>query len=405
MGQVYSVSQVNKYINGLMQEDFLLSRLSVQGEVSNCRYRDTGHLYFSLKEEGYVISVAMFQSRRSGLSFRLEDGMKVVVTGKIGVYEAGGTYQIYADRIEASGEGDLRKRYEELKKKLAEMGMFDGMYKKPIPKYASRVGVVTSRTGAAVQDIINIATRRNPYVQLILCPAIVQGEECPGSVIRAIRALEEADVDVIIVGRGGGSMEDLWGFNDETLAEAVFSCSTPIISAVGHETDFTIIDEVADLRAPTPSAAAELAVFSMDDFEMSLMTAQDQLLKRMTNHLQRANGRLSTYRAELYKRSPGERLAGLKGRYRENETALKTLMKTHFEGAKHRYDVLLEAMKGRSPLGRMSLGFAHVERKDGSVVLSSRELKKGDDVELKMKDGSVSATVREIRIPETDDER
>ncbi len=261
MKNVYSVGQVNTYIKNMFAQDFMLKRISVKGEVSNCKYHSTGHIYFTLKDGVGAISAVMFAGNRRGLTFAMKEGDKVVVTGSIEVYERDGKYQLYAREIELAGAGNLYLKFEALKRELEEMGMFDASYKKPIPKYAKRVGIVTAPTGAAIQDIRNIASRRNPYVQLILYPALVQGEGAAASVVNGIRTLDALGVDVMIVGRGGGSIEDLWAFNEEIVARAIFACETPVISAVGHETDTTIADYAADLRAPTPSAAAELAVF------------------------------------------------------------------------------------------------------------------------------------------------
>ena len=253
MRNVYTVKQVNAYIKNMFTQDFMLNRIYIKGEVSNCKYHTSGHLYFSLKDESGTIACVMFAGQRSGLSFRMQEGQQVIVLGSVSVYERDGRYQVYAKEIVLDGAGLLYEKFIKLKKELEEMGMFAPEYKKPIPKYVRTVGVVTAPTGAAVRDIINITRRRNPYVQILLYPALVQGDGASESVVRGIRALENAKVDVMIVGRGGGSIEDLWAFNEENVARAVFECSVPVISAVGHETDTTIIDYVADLRAPTPS--------------------------------------------------------------------------------------------------------------------------------------------------------
>ena len=258
---VYSVGQVNTYIKNMFGQDYLLNRLYVKGEVSNCKYHTSGHIYFSLKDETGAIACVMFAAQRSTLKFRLAEGQRVIVLGSVRVYERDGKYQLYANEIVLDGVGLLYERFQALKKELEEMGMFAPEYKKPIPAYCKKVGIVTAPTGAAIRDIMNISRRRNPYVQLILYPALVQGEMAAASIVRGIEALDKLGLDVIIVGRGGGSMEDLWAFNEEIVARAIFHCQTPVISAVGHETDTTIADYVADLRAPTPSAAAELAVY------------------------------------------------------------------------------------------------------------------------------------------------
>ena len=255
---VYTVGQVNSYIKNIFEQDYMLRRIYVSGEVSNCKYHPSGHIYFSLKDAEGTISCVMFAGSRRGLAFPMRDGDNVIVGGSISVYERDGKYQIYAKEITKEGAGLLYEKYLALKAELEEMGMFAPEYKQPIPAYVKKIGVVTAPTGAAVQDIKNIALRRNPFVQIILYPALVQGEGAADSIVEGIRRLDALNLDVLIVGRGGGSIEDLWAFNEEKVARAVFSCHTPVISAVGHETDTTIIDFVADLRAPTPSAAAEL---------------------------------------------------------------------------------------------------------------------------------------------------
>ena len=266
MRNVYSVGQVNAYIKNMFTQDFMLNRIYVKGEVSNCKYHTSGHIYFSLKDESGMIACIMFAGQRGGLPFRMREGQQVIVLGNITTYERDGKYQLYAKEIILDGAGALYERFEALKQELGEMGMFAEEYKQPIPKFARTIGVVTAPTGAAIRDIINVAGRRNPYVQLLLYPALVQGEGADASIVEGIAALEKKGVDLIIVGRGGGSIEDLWAFNEEIVARAIFECRIPVISAVGHETDTTIADYVADLRAPTPSAAAELAVFEYETF-------------------------------------------------------------------------------------------------------------------------------------------
>ena len=281
MASVYSVTEVNSYIKHMFEQDFVLNNVYVKGEISNCKYHTSGHIYFTLKDKGGVIACVMFAGNRRGLNFRLEEGLKVTAFGSVNVYERDGKYQLYVKEVKMDGQGDLYRKFELLKAELLEMGMFDASYKKSLPKYAMKVGIVTAKTGAAIQDIINIATRRNPHVQLYLYPAIVQGAEAAPTIVQGIRTLDELGLDVIIVGRGGGSLEDLWAFNEEIVARAIFSCNTPIISAVGHETDTTIADYVADMRAPTPSAAAELAVFDYNAYLAELKGYLDMLTKSM----------------------------------------------------------------------------------------------------------------------------
>ncbi len=267
MASIYSVTQVNAYIKNMFVQDYLLKRLSVRGEISNCKYHTSGHIYFTLKDKSGTLSAVMFAGQRRGLNFQLQEGQQVIVTGTVDVYERDGKYQLYAREIKRDGKGDLFEQFQKLRDELEDMGMFAAEYKQPIPKYAKTVGIVTASTGAAIRDIMNISARRNPYVQLVLYPALVQGEQAKYSIVKGIQTLDRLGLDVIIVGRGGGSIEDLWAFNEEMVARAIFECSTPIISAVGHETDVTISDYVADMRAPTPSAAAELAVFDYRQLE------------------------------------------------------------------------------------------------------------------------------------------
>ena len=295
MRNVYTVKQVNAYIKNMFTQDFMLNRIYIKGEVSNCKYHTSGHLYFSLKDESGTIACVMFAGQRSGLSFRMQEGQQVIVLGSVSVYERDGRYQVYAKEIVLDGAGLLYEKFIKLKKELEEMGMFAPEYKKPIPKYVRTVGVVTAPTGAAVRDIINITRRRNPYVQILLYPALVQGDGASESVVRGIRALEEAKVDVMIVGRGGGSIEDLWAFNEENVARAVFECSVPVISAVGHETDTTIIDYVADLRAPTPSAAAELAICNYRELLETIRTERERMHRSMRRKLEIASLHTARY--------------------------------------------------------------------------------------------------------------
>ena len=296
---VYSVGQVNSYIKNMFDNDFMLKYISVRGEISNCKYHTSGHIYFSLKDDVGIISCVMFAGNRKGLTFHLEEGHNVIVRGKISVYVKDGSYQMYADNIKLDGIGQLYQRYEALKAELEEMGMFADEYKQRVPLFSTKIGIVTAKTGAAIRDIIQISKRRNPYVQLILYPALVQGEGAAQSIVDGIRSLDLLKPDVIIVGRGGGSIEDLWAFNEEIVARAIFECSTPVISAVGHETDVTIADFVADMRAPTPSAAAELAVYEYDkllddikNYKMSLDSLMIQNIKQKRNYCEQLKLRL-----------------------------------------------------------------------------------------------------------------
>ena len=277
MKEVYSVGALNQYIKQLFISDYGLNNIYVRGEISNCKYHTSGHIYFTLKDKSSALACVMFAGQRAGLDFRLSEGQQVVVYGSVSVYERDGKYQLYARQIVLDGLGLLYQKYEALKKKLEALGYFSQEHKKEIPKFPKRIGIVTAKTGAAIQDMIHVISRRSPFVQLVLYPAIVQGKAAAPTIVKGIQTLDDFGVDTIIVGRGGGSIEDLWAFNEESVAKAIYECRTPVISAVGHETDVTIADFAADLRAPTPSAAAELAVPDVRQLFARLSQIEDKL--------------------------------------------------------------------------------------------------------------------------------
>lgn len=393
---VYSVGQVNTYIKNMFAQDFLLQRIRIKGEVSNCKYHSSGHIYFTMKDETGTMNAVMFSGYRRGLNFRMKEGDNVIVTGSVEIYERDGKYQIYAKEIELDGAGNLYLQYETLKKELEEMGMFAQEYKKPIPKYAVRIGVVTAPTGAAIQDIRNISARRNPYVQLILYPALVQGEGAAESIINGIYALEQLGVDVIIVGRGGGSIEDLWAFNKEEVARAIFQCETPIISAVGHETDTTIADYVADMRAPTPSAAAELAVFDYRAVKERLMMLQRHLEQDMSRKVSIARMQAEHMETKLRMLSPENRLREQRMYVLELEQRIEQLMQQSFIAKKHKTAILAERMERVSPLRKLSSGFAYVANEQQEAVMDVKEVKKGDKLSIHLLKGKLEAEVTEV---------
>lgn len=401
---VYTVKQVNAYIKNMFTQDFMLSRLYVKGEVSNCKYHTSGHIYFSLKDESGTIACVMFAGQRGGLSFRMSEGQQVVVFGSVNVYERSGSYQLYAREIRLDGEGRLYERFQALRRELEEMGMFAPEYKKEIPAYAGRVGVVTASTGAAVRDIINISARRNPYVQLILYPARVQGEGAAESVARGIHMLERQGVDVIIVGRGGGSIEDLWAFNEEIVARAIFDCTVPVISAVGHETDTTIADYVADLRAPTPSAAAELAVYDFRQVQ-SRMQETDLKLKRLLGQkIQLARMQLRQYVTRLKVLHPRYQLQERQQLLVEYEERLKRCMEGKIQKERHRLALYIEKMKGLSPLKKLNLGYAYVEDEKGNSVRSVQQVHKGSVLSVHVTDGVIYTSVTGLKEEEHGEE-
>jgi len=377
----------------MFTQDYLLQNLFVKGEVSNCKYHSSGHLYFTLKDSRGTMSCVMFAGSRAGLSFRMSEGQQVIVNGNVDVYERDGKYQLYAKQIFLEGNGQLYEKYEQLKRELLEAGLFAQEHKRPIPGYIRTLGVVTADTGAAVRDIIQIAGRRNPYVQIILYPAIVQGEAAVPSIVRGIRALETLGVDVMIVGRGGGSIEDLWAFNEREVACAVYDCSVPIISAVGHETDTTIIDFVADLRAPTPSAAAELAVADIREILGRAAACREALERGMRRRIEAEREKKRHMELRLALVSPESRLREKKMAALTAEEQLQDKMRRVLEGKRHELAVYIEKMKGLSPLGKLNSGYAYVEDEHRRNVRSVEQVRKGQTVRIRLADGRICAQV------------
>ena len=397
MNSIYSVGQVNAYIKNMFNQDFMLNRIYVKGEVSNCKYHTSGHIYFSLKDESGTIACVMFAGQRRGLAFRMKDGDRVVAGGTVDVYERDGRYQLYAREITLEGAGALYERFLALKAELEEMGMFAAEYKQPIPPYIRRLGVVTAPTGAAVQDIRNISLRRNPYLQIILYPALVQGEGAVDSIVRGIRMLDRAGVDVIIVGRGGGSIEDLWAFNEEKVARAIFECRTPVISAVGHETDFTIADFVADLRAPTPSAAAEPAVADFAGILENLRAYRERLERGISGKISLDRARLAQYQTRFQYLSPQSRLRDNRETLVRLEDALRNAMDGKIQAYRHTLGIYLERFRGLSPLGKLNQGYSFVTDARGRAVTSIAGVHAGDRLEIAVTDGVIEAEVAGCR--------
>lgn len=394
--KIYSVTEINSYIKLLFMKDNVLSGVKISGEISNCKYHTSGHIYFTLKDSGGQIACVMFAGKRAGLSFKLEEGLSVVVSGTVTVYERDGKYQLYADRIEQQGKGDLYERFEKLKEKLNAEGLFDSSHKKAIPAYIRTLGVITASTGAALQDIINITTRRNPYVNIILYPAKVQGIGAAQTLIEGIKAMERIHPDVIIIGRGGGSIEDLFEFNDEGLARTIYNCTIPVISAVGHEVDFTICDYVSDLRAPTPSAAAELAVFCYNDFESRLIDYHSDLLKALTNKITHERDKIERYKLRLSRLSPRAQLNNYKYRLETNSDKLSSTMKIKLSTAQNRLAVLAEQLEGKSPLQSLLRGYSYVKNSEGHNINTIKGINEGDSVTVVTADGHFDATVTDV---------
>lgn len=393
MAKIYSVEQVNSYIKNMFNTDFVLTKISVEGEVSNCKYHSSGHIYFTIKDSKNALAAVMFAANRGGLGFRLENGMKIVATGNITVYERDGKYQLYAKKIEHAGSGELYERFLALKDELEGMGMFDVMFKQPIPAYVRKLGVVTAQTGAAIQDIINISKRRNPYIQIVLCPALVQGDGAAASICEGIARLDAYGVDVIIVGRGGGSIEDLWAFNEEVVARAIFECRTPVISAVGHETDFTIADFVADMRAPTPSAAAELAVCDLGSTVRRIAEYARRLHGLLKNRSDSYRSRLDMYSVRLGHLSPANIIDSRRRELEDLRLALDRAMEDALSKARHGLSVRCASLDALSPLARLAMGYSYVEDSEGAAVTSINSVNAGDILRINVCDGIISSKV------------
>ena len=381
----------------MFTQDYFLQMVSVKGEVSNCKYHPSGHIYFTLKDSASALNCIMFAGDRRGLGFRLTEGQQVIAKGSVSVFERDGRYQLYVKEVTLDGAGALYEKYEQLKRELAEEGMFAPEYKQQIPKYIHTLGVVTADTGAAVRDIIQIASRRNPFVQIILYPALVQGASAAPSIVNGIRALERQGVDVMIVGRGGGSIEDLWAFNERMVAQAVFDCSVPIISAVGHETDTTIIDYVADLRAPTPSAAAELAVTQVSDIENEILDRQDSLYQRMGRVLQHKRQQADQMEMRLKYLSPASRIREKRTYSIQLEDRLQNRLQAILRERRHNLALYIERMKAVAPLEKLNSGFSYVEDTDGKNIRSVTQVEAGERLRIRMSDGVIDTRVEQIQ--------
>ena len=396
--KVFSVTQINTYIKRMFQSDYALRRISIKGQVSNCKYHSSGHIYFSLKDEGSQISCVMFANARyDGLKFELEDGQEVVVDGNISVYERGGSYQLYAQEIRLNGIGELYVAYEMLKQKLYEEGLFDHEKKKPIPKNPKKIGVVTARTGAAIHDIISTAKRRNPYVQLILYPAKVQGDGASDTIVAGIKALDQYGVDIIIVGRGGGSIEDLWAFNEEKVARAIYEVQTPIISGTGHEVDTTIADYAADLRAATPTAACELAVPDIREVMEGITNREYTLRTLLKQVVRRYQMKLQQYQITIANFDPRFQLQEQKMHLAELEEQIHAVMKNKMTDYQHKLELYTKELHGLSPTAKLINGFGYIEGSNGEPVTSVKKVMEGDQISVTISDGTIITKAEQIK--------
>lgn len=395
---VLSVSQLNRYIKMNFDADENLANIFISGEISNFtnHYR-TGHLYFTLKDDSAAVRAVMFNSSAKRLKFMPEDGMKVIARGRVSVYEASGQYQLYVDDMQPDGVGALNLAYEQLKEKLQKEGLFSELHKKPLPPYPEKVGVITSPTGAAVRDIINVLGRRFPYAEIVFCPVLVQGDGAHLQLTAAVNLFNsERAADVIIIGRGGGSIEDLWEFNDEGLARAVYNSDIPVISAVGHETDFTICDFVADMRAPTPSAAAELAVPDANELQYALSALKNRMFLNVSSGIADRRSRLEYLTSKGALKSPDEMLSN---RSQRLDTAFSKMLSSYenrIGGKKVEFISAATALSKLDPMSVLMRGFAFVSDKNGKNVYSSQALAKGDKINVRFHDGSAVCEVKEI---------
>lgn len=396
MAGVYTVKQVNSYIKNMFKQDFLLNSVSVKGEISNCKYHTSGHIYFTLKDADAALSVIMFASQAARLSFKLKDGMSVVVSGRVDVFDAAGKYQLYANTVQQEGIGELYQKYEQLKQYYEDMGYFAKEYKRPLPAFTRKLGVVTSKTGAAVQDIMNISRRRNPYIQIVLYPAYVQGEHAKQSVVNGIAKLDKLGLDCIIVGRGGGSIEDLWAFNEPEVVEAVFNASTPVISAVGHETDFTLTDFVADMRAPTPSAAAELAVTEVAAVENKIFEYERRLKQQMMYSLTAKRDYLERLKLQMEYLNPVNQIYDKRQRLMNIEDKLNMLIKRCVADNRNRLCLYASRLEGLSPLKKLDMGYGYIEDSQNDRIISVSQVSPEDEITVYLKDGSIRSKVIEV---------
>lgn len=396
MQEIKSVSDVNMFIKHMFATEYVLNNISVMGEVSNCKYHSSGHIYFTIKDSLSQLSCVMFSSMRTGLDFYMEAGQEVIVQGSISVYERDGKYQLYAKKIVRYGSGRLYEEYEKMKKRLLEEGLFDTNKKKNIPKYAKSIGVVTAPEGAVIHDICNVSKRRNPYIQIYLYPAKVQGVGADDTVIAGIKYFEKTDVDTIIIGRGGGSIEELWAFNSEKLARVIALCTKPIISAVGHETDVTIADFAADLRAPTPSAAAELAVYSYADTEAALRHMAYTIKWQFNSILNMKKIKLNQYNMSLKHFNPQDIVYQKRMYLADCEDKLLAIIKQKLETAKYQLSLYAEELKGLSPLYKLESGYSYVTDIDGDNIKSVADIKEGEKLVIIMQDGKAEVEVSKI---------
>lgn len=395
--KIISISELTEYIKTVLNKDPILQNVTVRGELSNFYHHSSGHLYFTMKDSNSQLKCVMFRSNARRVKFEPENGMNLIATGSISIYPARGEYQLYVNDLQPDGIGALHLAFEQLKKKLKKEGLFDKEAKKPIPKLPRRIGVITSPTGAAVRDIISVIQRRFPHVEIVVAPALVQGEGAKASLVRSIELLQrdEEDIDVLIIGRGGGSIEDLWGFNEELVARAIYHCSIPVISAVGHETDFTIADFVADLRAPTPSAAAELAVGNFEELKRYLDTMENRLEHSLKSRVDNLKERLTRLKSHPIFQRPEEVFLKSWQQVDDLERRLHQSMKNQVNLTREKTMSYIKQLESLSPLNVLKRGYSVSEKFDGQVLKSIDDVEPGEKIKVRLSDGELKATIDE----------
>ena len=390
----WSVSDLTRYIRDLFEMDYRLQEVQVEGEISNFVRARSGHLYFTLKDKDAQLKCVMWRSSAEKLRFRPRDGDQISAEGRISVYEAGGAYQLYANRMTPAGRGNLALAFERLKAELAEEGLFNPEFKQPIPQFPRKIGIVTSADAAALRDILNVLRRRYPLVEVLIAPTLVQGTSAPPQIVRAIRWLDSRDdIDTIIVARGGGSIEDLWAFNNEDVARTVFNCQHPVISGVGHETDFTIVDFVADLRAPTPSAAAEVAVPDMGELQPYVRGLGHVLQTNMQDKLEQLNWQVNSFKRMLGNLSPQNLVRNSEQRVDELSLRLDNAMRRHLDQQQNRLAVAHAQLAAVSPQATLARGYAIVRDSTGAVVRSTTQVSADDGLFVQVADGQFEVKV------------
>ncbi|WP_138204482.1 exodeoxyribonuclease VII large subunit [Haloimpatiens lingqiaonensis] len=390
-----TVGKLNSYIKKIMDSDFILKNIYVKGEISNLKIHSSGHIYFSLKDSEGKISCVMFKDSAEGLTFQPENGMKVLATGRVSVYIKDGNYQLYCSEMQIEGLGELHIAFENLKKKLYEKGMFEEDNKKPLPKYPKKIGVITSPTGAAVRDIINVCKRRNTKMDILIYPTLVQGDAASLGIINALKYLDEReDIEAIIIARGGGSLEELWAFNDEKLAEAVYKCKTPVVSGVGHETDFTIIDFVSDRRAPTPSAAAEILVPKLEDMVKEISYYGEYLFSYMEKFIDISYNKINSLRSVLEVNSPLNRIVNEYRILDNYKNTMESIIKNRLYEEKSKLNEYKIILESNNPLNSLSKGFSIIYDDKYNIIKTKEDIIKNDIINIRLRNGEVRLKIQ-----------